>query len=121
MVSKPISSTNLWPTHQLLPPGSCPVSISALASFSGFSLVYVSQINPLILKLILVRAFIIAMVALTKTTHERKLILLLLAAIKCKLLVRLCAGILSDWRFCKSNALCYSSISLYVQLTCCVW
>lgn len=121
MVSKPISSTNLWSTHQLLPPGSCPVSISALASFSGFSLVYVSQINPLILKLILVRAFIIAMVALTKTTHERKLILLLLAAIKCKLLVRLCAGILSDWRFCKSNALCYSSISLYVQLTYCVW
>jgi hypothetical protein len=34
MESKPVSSTPPWPLHQLLPPGSCPVFVSSLTSFS---------------------------------------------------------------------------------------
>jgi hypothetical protein len=34
MRSKPVSSTPLWPLRWLLPPGSCPVSVPLLVSFS---------------------------------------------------------------------------------------
>ena len=34
MGSKPVSSTLPWPLHQLLPPGSCPVEVPVLTSFS---------------------------------------------------------------------------------------
>ena len=64
MMSEPVSSTPPWPLHQLLPPGSCPVCVPVLTSFSDGS---VSQINPFLSKLRFGHSvFIVATETLTK-------------------------------------------------------
>jgi hypothetical protein len=68
MASKPVSSTHTRPLHQLLPPGSCPVWVPVLTSFSD-ELWYgsVNQINPFFSKSLWSWYFIIATEILTKT------------------------------------------------------
>lgn len=51
--SKSISDISPMPLYQILPPGSCSVSISALTSLSG----YVNQINALLPRLLLAVVF----------------------------------------------------------------
>ena len=66
--SKPVSNIPPWPLHQLLPPGSCPVWVPVLTSFSD-ELWYgsVNQINPFFSKSLWSWYFIIATEILTKT------------------------------------------------------
>ena len=59
MRSKPVSSSTLpWPLHQLLPTGSCAVSIPVLTSYSdGLRCGAASQTNSSLLPLLLVMVF----------------------------------------------------------------